>query len=134
MLVEYLDLLFLDDIFTDVAVVFGGGDHDDVVAGAAADGHLEGVERQGRHAVLLACLCLRDGDLRHTFRPGESELEDAVDEDAFGLIAHLELPIGSCVLFIFQWYSIFYASRGPDDCRLGIEAEDCREEESDGKE
>ena len=96
MLVEYLDLLFFYDILTDVAVVFGGVDHDDVVAGAAAYGHLEGVERQGRHAVLLACLCLRDGDLRHTFRPGEGEMEGAVDEDAFWICRQLQIAVRLC--------------------------------------
>ena len=101
MLVEYLDLLFFYDILTDVAVVFGGVDHDDVVAGAAAYGHLEGVERQGRHAVLLACLCLRDGDLRHTFRPGEGEMEGAVDEDAFRICRQLQLTVRFRMSIVF---------------------------------
>ena len=93
--------LFLDDIFTDVAVVFGGVDHDDVVAGAAADGHLEWIERQGRHAVHLAGLCLRDGDLRHTFRSGEGEMEGAVDEDAFRICRQLQLTVRFRMSIVF---------------------------------
>ena len=93
--------LFLDDILTDVAASFGGVDHDDVVAGAAADGHLEWIERQGRHAVHLAGLCLRDGDLRHTFRSGEGEMEGAVDEDAFGICRQLQITVRPQISFVF---------------------------------
>ena len=85
--------LFLDDILTDVAASFGGVDHDDVVAGAGADGHLEGVERQGRHAVHLAGLCLSDDNLGHTFRSGKGEMEGAVDEDAFRICRQLQLTV-----------------------------------------
>ena len=93
--------LFLDDILTDVAASFGGVDHDDVVAGAAADGHLEGIERQGRHTVLLAGLGLRDDDLRHTFRPGEGKMKSAIQKVAFGYVSHLELSIWSYTFSIF---------------------------------
>ena len=61
--------LLLDDILTDVAVVFGGGDHDDIVAGAAADDHVEGAGKCS--VVTWTGDCCPGCDISYRDREGE---------------------------------------------------------------